>query len=71
LRWRDIIGVGFLGGIGFTMSIFITFLAFKNPALIDSAKIAVIIASLIAGSIGMIWLRYILRTPVEDEEEED
>jgi NhaA family Na+:H+ antiporter len=71
LRWREIIGVGFLGGIGFTMSIFITFLAFDNPALIDSAKIAVIIASLIAGSIGMIWLRFVLRTPVVDEEAED
>ncbi len=70
LRWREIIGVGFLGGIGFTMSIFITFLAFENPALIDSAKISVIIASLVAGSIGMIWLKVVLKNPVQDELED-
>jgi len=70
LRWRDIIGIGFLGGIGFTMSIFICFLALENPAMIDSAKMAVIIASLVAGTIGMIWLKIILKNPVVDEVED-
>ena len=70
LRWREIIGVGFLGGIGFTMSIFICFLALENPAMIDSAKMSVIIASLVAGTIGFVWLKFILTKSVIDETEE-
>jgi NhaA family Na+:H+ antiporter len=62
LKWRHIIGAGFLGGIGFTMSIFITILAYDQPALINSSKITVLIASLIAGIIGFFWLRGTLKT---------
>jgi len=40
LKWKNIIGVGFLGGIGFTMSIFITLLAYENEGLINRSKIA-------------------------------
>ena len=59
LRWRHIIGAGLLGGIGFTMSIFITNLAFAdNPALIDASKMAIFMASLIAGICGFVWLRF-------------
>ncbi len=57
LKWKHILGAGFLGGIGFTMSIFITLLAFDQPALIDGSKIAVLISSFIAGIIGFLWLR--------------
>ena len=57
LRWMDVIGAGFLGGIGFTMSIFITLLAFEDGALINTSKIAILIASLAAGIIGFTWLR--------------
>lgn len=57
LRWAHIIGAGLLGGIGFTMSIFITNLAFPDsPATINAAKIAILLASLLAGVGGMIWL---------------
>lgn len=57
LKWKQIIGVGLLAGIGFTMSIFITLLAFDNPELITQSKIAILIASLVAGTLGYLWLR--------------
>jgi len=57
INWKNIIGVGFLGGIGFTMSIFITLLAFKDVVLIDNTKIAILISSLIAAVTGFILLK--------------
>jgi NhaA family Na+:H+ antiporter len=55
---RQIIGVSFLAGIGFTMAIFIASLAFENsPAYIDSAKIGILIGSLISAVIGFTILR--------------
>jgi NhaA family Na+:H+ antiporter len=58
IRWSHVVGAGLLGGIGFTMSIFITNLAFANaPALVNSSKLAVLIASLVAGALGFLWLR--------------
>lgn len=62
LNWKHIIGVGFLGGIGFTMSIFITLLAFDNVDIVNNSKIAIIVASIIAGTIGFLWLRQTLNT---------
>jgi NhaA family Na+:H+ antiporter len=63
LRWKDILGAGMLGGIGFTMSIFITLLAFKNDgeAVITYSKIAILIASFIAGMLGFLWLKLHLK----------
>ena len=63
LKWRTIIGAGMLGGIGFTMSIFITLLAFKNDGeeVITYSKIAILIASFIAGTAGFLWLKYTLK----------
>lgn len=60
LTWRKLAGAGFLGGIGFTMSIFITLLAFDDASLINSSKIAVLAASIVAGVIGFIWLKVVL-----------
>ena len=58
LKWKHIMGAGILGGIGFTMSIFITNLAFSgNPATINTAKISILVASLIAGVLGFLWLK--------------
>ncbi len=58
VRWRHLIGAGMLGGIGFTISIFITNLAFGEQAdLVNSSKIAVFTASVLAGFIGFMWLR--------------
>lgn len=68
LKWKNIFGAGILGGIGFTMSIFITLLAYDDPAIINSSKIAILIASLIAGSIGFIVLRLTLKIPVKKAE---
>ena len=63
LRWKDIVGAGMLGGIGFTMSIFITLLAFKNDGeeIINYSKIAILIASFLAGTLGFIWLKINLK----------
>ncbi len=58
LKWKHILGAGFLGGIGFTMSIFITNLAFVGSAdIINASKMAILLASLLAGVIGFIWLK--------------
>ncbi|MFN7674950.1 Na+/H+ antiporter NhaA [Flavobacterium sp.] len=57
LNWKSILGVSFLGGIGFTMSIFITLLAFSDGEHIDNSKIMILISSLIAGVIGLIFLK--------------
>ena len=56
---QQIIGVSFLAGIGFTMAIFIASLAFKNdPTYIDSAKIGILVGSLISAILGYIVLRW-------------
>lgn len=68
LNWKSIIGVGFLGGIGFTMSIFITLLAFDNETIINNAKFVILISSLIAGLIGFIGLKLTLKQATTDEE---
>jgi Na+:H+ antiporter, NhaA family len=68
LKWKNIIGAGFLGGIGFTMSIFITLLAFDNADIVNNSKIAILIASLIAGTIGFIFLKLTLKTTLEKDE---
>lgn len=58
VAWKHIAGAGMLAGIGFTMSIFITNLAFAgNPALIDASKMAVLLASMVAGILGLLALR--------------
>lgn len=55
-NWKHIFGVGLLGGIGFTMSIFVSILAFTDPMLIEEAKFAVLIGSLFSGAIGYLFL---------------
>jgi NhaA family Na+:H+ antiporter len=51
--WRQLCGAGALGGIGFTMSLFIAGVAFPDPGQYAAAKIAIFLASLIAGGIGL------------------
>ncbi len=55
-RFTQIIGVGCLAGIGFTMSIFITLLAFDDPAIVVNAKTAILASSLVAALVGAVWL---------------
>jgi Na+:H+ antiporter, NhaA family len=58
LAWRHVFGAGLLGGIGFTMSIFITNLAFPaQPDVVNASKMAILAASLVAGLVGFGWLR--------------
>lgn len=54
---KHLVGVGFLGGIGFTMAIFITVLAFDAADLVQSSKLAVLLGSLFAGGLGYLILR--------------
>jgi len=56
ISWGEIIAVGFLGGIGFTMSIFITHLAFLDEDIISAVKLGVFIASFLAAVIGVILI---------------
>lgn len=61
-RWREIFGIGLIGGVGFTMSIFITILSFGNiPELLNASKLMIMLASLVAGVVGYVWLNYALK----------
>ena len=57
IRWRHVYGAGWLAGIGFTMSLFISDLAFSDGWLVDAAKLGILVASLIAGVVGWVILR--------------
>jgi NhaA family Na+:H+ antiporter len=57
VSWRQMVGVGFLGGIGFTMSIFISGLAFTTPFFVEESKVGILLASVVAGAIGFFILR--------------
>lgn len=63
LRWIHILGTGILAGIGFTMSIFITLLAFDNDAIVNTSKLSILIASIAAGVIGFLFLKKTLPQP--------
>lgn len=58
MTYRNLLGVGFLGGIGFTMSIFITLLAFDDQRFIDISKMAILLASCASGMVGFLLLRF-------------
>lgn len=57
VNWLQLTGAGVLAGIGFTMSIFITLLAFDDAAVIQQSKIAILFSSLVAGVIGFLLVR--------------
>lgn len=65
ISWRHVHGVGWLAGIGFTMSLFIAGLAFGTGTVLDAAKIGIFAASLIAGSVGWFLLT---RVPAADRQ---
>ena len=71
LNWKHVCGAGLLGGIGFTMSIFITNLAFAGKAeMINASKMAILLASLTAGTAGFLWLK-LLGRPVAGDDDMD
>jgi Na+:H+ antiporter, NhaA family len=69
LNWKHVFGAGLLGGIGFTMSIFITNLAFAgNTEAINASKMAILLASLTAGTIGFVWLKLLGKPEASDDD---
>ncbi len=56
--WRQVIGVSILAGIGFTMSLFISELAYSSETKIEAAKSAILVASTLAAVVGLLFLRY-------------
>ncbi len=69
LNWKHVFGAGILGGIGFTMSIFITNLAFAGQSgIINASKMAILLASLMAGIIGFLWLKFLGKPEDTDED---
>ena len=66
LNWKAIFGVGLLAGIGFTMSIFVTLLAFDNETIINNSKLVILISSLTAGILGFLTLRMTLSSTETD-----
>lgn len=66
LNWKSIFSVGFLGGIGFTMSIFITLLAYQDASIINNTKIGVLFSSLLVGVVGFIALKVSLKKEKPD-----
>ena len=71
LACRHVLGAGLLGGIGFTMSIFMTNLAFVGQAeVINASKMAILLASLVAGLAGFVWLNLMGAPQVSDPDPE-
>lgn len=66
LNWKKIMGAGCLGGIGFTMSIFITLLAFENVELQNNSKIVILVASVMAAIIGFVALYFFLKAKTQE-----
>lgn len=61
VKWKELLGVGMLGGIGFTMSIFFTILSFQNVIQINQSKLMILLGSLVSGIIGYTWLNFVLK----------
>jgi NhaA family Na+:H+ antiporter len=69
VTWAQVAGVALIAGIGFTVSLFVTDLAYADPALIDEARAGVFVASIVAGVAGFLFLRFVsapARTAVDD-----
>ena len=63
VTWGAVHGVSWLGGIGFTMSLFVTGLAFDDGARVDESKVGIFAASILAGAMGWALLRRAGTTP--------
>ena len=71
VTWPQVYGMSWLTSIGFTMSLFITELAFVDEHMIASAKLGILLASVMAGGIGYIVLRMLLPTSNDDLSDSD
>ncbi|RYZ24046.1 MAG: Na+/H+ antiporter NhaA [Chitinophagaceae bacterium] len=63
LSWRAVAGAGFLGGIGFTMSMFIANLSFSDPGLITASKLGILLASTLSAVTGLLIFRLRKKSP--------
>jgi NhaA family Na+:H+ antiporter len=63
MSWGQLMGLSCLAGVGFTMSLFVTTLAFEDSGVVDDSKIGILAASLIAGVAGYVVLRKTSVTP--------
>ena len=61
LTWKRIMGLGFMAGIGFTMSLFISNLAFSNEELVNQSKLAILAASFLSAVIGLSLIKSTLK----------
>ena len=58
VEWKHVAGLGWLAGIGFTMSLFIGQLAFREPSYVEEAKLGILLASAVSAGAGLAWLFY-------------
>jgi Na+:H+ antiporter, NhaA family len=56
VQWKHLLGAAWLGGIGFTMSLFIAQLAFRDPVIVEQAKLGILLGSATSAGIGLLWL---------------
>lgn len=70
VTWMHVAGIGLLAGIGFTVALFVTGLAFEERQFIDDGKVGILVASILAGVAGFLFLRLITE-PVRVEEAEE
>lgn len=56
VEWKHLTGAAWLAGIGFTMSLFISQLAFANPEVVEQAKLGILLGSALSAVIGLVWL---------------
>jgi NhaA family Na+:H+ antiporter len=69
--WPQVFGIGILGGIGFTVSLLITDLAFKEDLFIDEAKLGVLVASVAAALLGLVFLLFATTSPEREDARND
>jgi len=67
VTWRQLVGVGMLAGIGFTMALFVASLAFRDPTLVERSKVGILSASLVSAVIGLSFLRWATARPTDEE----
>jgi len=68
IKWKNLFAVAVLGGLGFTMAIFVANLAFTDSTMLDQGKVGIFIGSIVSGFTGFYLLKYMY--PLRKEEEE-
>lgn len=63
VTWKHVLGVALLAGVGFTMSLFVSNLAFSDAGHVDAAKYGILLASLVSGTAGTLYLRKMAKAP--------